>query len=68
MSQTTVMSFLPPGVADGRLHGFEFTFEAIPDKSSLHDSHIEVDVRFDLDPLFYLLKTRSNYLSFVRCH
>ncbi|KAJ3945163.1 uncharacterized protein N0V96_005188 [Colletotrichum fioriniae] len=37
------MSFLPPGVADGRLHGFEFTFEAIPDKSSLHDSHIEVD-------------------------
>ncbi|KAK1700505.1 methyltransferase [Colletotrichum godetiae] len=43
MSQTTVMSFLPPGVADGRLHGFEFTFEAIPDKSSLHDSHIEVD-------------------------
>ncbi|TDZ67244.1 Secondary metabolism regulator LAE1 [Colletotrichum trifolii] len=37
------MSFYPPGAVNGRLHGFEFTFEAIPDKSSLHDSNLEPD-------------------------
>ncbi|EFQ29075.1 methyltransferase domain-containing protein [Colletotrichum graminicola M1.001] len=37
------MSFYPPGTANGRLDGFEFTFEAIPDKTLLHDSQIEVD-------------------------
>ncbi|KAF9882000.1 methyltransferase domain-containing protein [Colletotrichum karsti] len=43
MSRTEVMSFYPPGAVNGRLHGFEFTFEAIPDKSSLHDSFLEPD-------------------------
>lgn len=44
------MSFNPPGAGNGRLNGFEFTFEAIPDKTSLHDSLLEPDVRWDSPP------------------
>ncbi|KAH0442716.1 methyltransferase domain-containing protein [Colletotrichum camelliae] len=36
-------NFYPPGAVNGRLHGFEFTFESTPDKTSLHDSFLEPD-------------------------
>ncbi|OLN85908.1 hypothetical protein CCHL11_05342 [Colletotrichum chlorophyti] len=38
------MSFYPPGAVNGRLNGFEFTFESIP--SSLHDSKLEPDTAY----------------------